>query len=89
MTYLLRMRVRCGHTPAFEALESQALTLVQCNALQVGDQLLLHFVRVLDQTKLRRDDEEPGTGKKSSRAETDSRQPTRKRQPLAVAARSW
>lgn len=35
------------------------LIVMQCSALQVGDQLCLHFTRVLDQTSLRRDDDEP------------------------------
>jgi hypothetical protein len=33
------------------------LVVIQLNALQVGDQIVLDFVRVLDQTSLRRDDE--------------------------------
>ena len=33
------------------------LIVIQLNALQVGDQIVLDFVRVLDQTSLRRDDE--------------------------------
>ncbi|MCU0862888.1 MAG: hypothetical protein MUC36_03760 [Planctomycetes bacterium] len=45
------------------------LIVMQCNALRVGDQLLLHFVKVLDQTSLRRDDEETGAGRQSSRAD--------------------
>ena len=32
------------------------LVVLQCHALQVGDQLILEFLKVLDQTALRRDD---------------------------------
>lgn len=34
------------------------MIVLQCNALQVGDHLVLDFVKVLDQTVLRRDDEQ-------------------------------
>lgn len=36
------------------------LIVMQCQALQVGDKLIVDFVKVLDQTSLRRDDEEEG-----------------------------
>lgn len=36
------------------------LIAMQCQALQVGDKLVVDFVKVLDQTSLRRDDEEEG-----------------------------
>lgn len=34
------------------------MIVLQCQALRVGDKLIIDFVRVLDQTSLRRDDEE-------------------------------
>lgn len=45
------------------------LIVMQCNALQAGDQLILNFVKVLDQTALRRDDDEPTQAKQSDRAD--------------------
>jgi hypothetical protein len=39
------------------------LIVLQCQALQVGDKLLLEFVKILDQTSLRRDDEDQGLAK--------------------------
>lgn len=43
------------------------LIVLQCNALQVEGKLVLDFVKVLDQTSLRRDDEEEGHANPASR----------------------
>lgn len=43
------------------------LVVLQCNALQVENKLVLDFVKVLDQTSLRRDDEEEGHANPASR----------------------
>ena len=45
------------------------LIVMQCSALQVGDHLCLDFVKVLDQTSLRRDDDGPSQAKQSDRAD--------------------
>ena len=43
------------------------MIVLQCEALQVGDQLVLDFVKVIDQTSLRRDDEEESNPSPASR----------------------
>lgn len=43
------------------------MIVLQCNALQVGDQLVLDFVKVLDQTSLRRDDDEESSVEPATR----------------------
>jgi hypothetical protein len=43
------------------------LVVLQCNALQVEGKLVLDFVKVIDQTSLRRDDEEEGQANPATR----------------------
>lgn len=49
------------------------LVVLQCNALQVEDKLVLDFVKVLDQTSLRRDDEEESQANPATREYWQSR----------------
>lgn len=49
------------------------LIAIQLNALKVGNQIVLDFVRVLDQTELRTDDETPAGSSPSDRASWEAR----------------
>lgn len=49
------------------------LIAIQLNALRVGEELVLDFVHVLNQTSLRRDDEAEAAGQEVSRSYWDAR----------------